>query len=69
MELTIGQQVQLPKDYRITTLGLKTLTYKLVSWTIIEKYGERIILKYKNIEHDTYKKNIIEKLEFLKTIN
>ena len=73
MEFTIGQKIQLPKDYLITPLGLKTLKYKLVTWEVIEiysdYYGERLVLKYKKIEHDTMKDKTIQKIEYLKSIN
>jgi len=69
MEFIVGQKIELPKDYKITPLGLKTLKYSLVMWEVLQVNAERLVLKYKNIEHDTIKSTTLQKLEYLKSIN
>lgn len=69
MEFQIGQKIKLPKDYRITLIGMKTLKYTLVNWVVKEFSKERIVLTFKNKIWDCPKANIELKLEFLNSKN
>jgi hypothetical protein len=66
----VGDKINLPNNLCITSIGLKTIPYKLVSYTIDLIYSEnghdRIIFKRRNKLHDKYISTV---QEILTTIN
>jgi hypothetical protein len=54
----VGNKIILPNNIYITAIGLKTIPYKLVSYTVDLLYSEngheRIILKRRKKLHDKY---------------
>ena len=74
MIFEIGSLIMLPSNLCITVKGLETLKYKLVSWKVLDNYihpefnTERIVLRYRNLEHDCELTDVCNKISFLKKV-